>query len=323
MNIVRKNSNIVIFLISFMLTCFASTASALTPESGWWWNANESGRGFSIEIQDNTLFMAGFLYDESGAPFWFTSSGRFNASTSSFSADMQSFQGGQCFNCTYRRPTAQAAIGQLTLKFTSPTEGSLTWPFGTVAITRQTYGVGAGVERLLGSFAFSTSGNSGRVNFGNWLSFSRISNNATLGSVAEGVTEGGRFALATLTPDQRSVVILVDASSSFYELYAVPLSFFGTHGGFGLWATYAKTAAAPQPTAVAHFSRIFSSAEISATGAAAPSAKQPYAENDMRDALLSTEASVNKAPFGSSEVKAMQQMLMRANSAPQRAKARD
>jgi len=293
--------------------CFASAANAIAPESGWWWNASESGRGFSIEIQDNTLFMAGFLYDESGAPFWFTSSGRFNASASSFQADMQSFRGGQCFNCPYRLPIASAPIGQLRLTFTSATEGSLTWPFGTVPITRQIYGVGAGIDRLLGSFAFSSSGSSGRVNFGNWLRFNRVTNNASLGSVAEGATEAGRVVVATLTADRRTAIILIDASTSLYELYVVPLSFFGTRGGTGLWTTYFKTATAPQPNALAHFSRILSSAEIGAAGASAnlPELKQLPPSNAALESQLRSEALIQSEAAELAEINVLQQQLLK------------
>jgi hypothetical protein len=38
------------------LAIFATTAVyAMLPENGWYWNRNESGRGFNIEIQNNVL----------------------------------------------------------------------------------------------------------------------------------------------------------------------------------------------------------------------------------------------------------------------------
>jgi hypothetical protein len=45
------------------------------PDSGWYFNPNESGRGFNIEIQGNTLFMAGFIYDTAGNPIWLGATG--------------------------------------------------------------------------------------------------------------------------------------------------------------------------------------------------------------------------------------------------------
>ncbi|MEO7741546.1 MAG: hypothetical protein ABIR98_01235, partial [Usitatibacter sp.] len=41
------------------------------PESGWWWNPAESGRGFFIEWQGNTFDLAGYMYDDQGNPVWY------------------------------------------------------------------------------------------------------------------------------------------------------------------------------------------------------------------------------------------------------------
>ncbi|NJR73836.1 MAG: hypothetical protein HC773_09515, partial [Scytonema sp. CRU_2_7] len=200
-------------------------------------------------------------------PFWFTSAGRYNSSSSSFDADITTFRDGQCFSCAFRRPTLQPVIGRIQLRFTNLTEGTLTWPFGTIAITRQVYGVSGGIEKMLGSYAFSTAGTSGRLHFGNWLRFTRTLPNASLGTIAEGTTEGGRIALAAFTADRTAILVLVDASTSFYESYLIPMSFFGTRGGNALWSTYSKTAAPVTPSALAFFSKIFSSAEVGAVGA--------------------------------------------------------
>ena len=59
----------------FAAALFSGGASAMLPDSGWYYNAAEPGRGFNIEIQDDTLFMAGFLYDTQGKPIWVVSSG--------------------------------------------------------------------------------------------------------------------------------------------------------------------------------------------------------------------------------------------------------
>ena len=38
------------------------------PETGWWWNDAESGRGFSVEVQGSHMFAVSFMYDEAGNP---------------------------------------------------------------------------------------------------------------------------------------------------------------------------------------------------------------------------------------------------------------
>jgi hypothetical protein len=42
----------------------SETAPAATnPETGWWWNPAEGGRGFAIEVQGGTMYFAGYMYD--------------------------------------------------------------------------------------------------------------------------------------------------------------------------------------------------------------------------------------------------------------------
>ena len=53
---------------------FGSGDASFQP-SGWWYNAAENGRGFSIEVQGNTLDVVGFMYDGNGNPVWYISSG--------------------------------------------------------------------------------------------------------------------------------------------------------------------------------------------------------------------------------------------------------
>lgn len=63
----------------------AAPAAANQPESGWWWDEQESGRGYYIEWQGGSAFLAGYMYDEKGKPIWYVS----QAAT----PNAQSFQG--------------------------------------------------------------------------------------------------------------------------------------------------------------------------------------------------------------------------------------
>ena len=106
---------------------FSSSAFAFTPESGFWWNLAESGRGFSIEIQDNFLFFAGYLYTSTGAPIWYTAQGVMQGNAT-FVGQLTSASGGQCITCTYRAPQIQlGAGGPVTIAFDTEIEGRLTW----------------------------------------------------------------------------------------------------------------------------------------------------------------------------------------------------
>ena len=106
------------------------------PDIGWWWNTNESGRGFVIERQGDTIFFAAFLYDNSGLPTWYTAI--LNSDTQQgFSGVLQQFQGGQTLLGVYQPPTTlNDNAGPIMLSFSNDHHGTLTWPGGTVAISR-------------------------------------------------------------------------------------------------------------------------------------------------------------------------------------------
>lgn len=112
------------------------TCQPQPPETGWWWNKNEPGRGFSIEAQGNRLFMAGYLYDTTGRSTWMVSGGLTSMDGSFFRGDLQAYSGGQTLTGTYKAPAAPTTLGQVTLTFTDARTGTLVWPGGTVAIER-------------------------------------------------------------------------------------------------------------------------------------------------------------------------------------------
>lgn len=51
-------------LITMML--LSLNAKSFTPESGFWISPGVPGTGYSIEIQDNFMFVALYVYDEFG-----------------------------------------------------------------------------------------------------------------------------------------------------------------------------------------------------------------------------------------------------------------
>lgn len=116
---------------------FAPVAGVPYPESGWWWNPNENGRGFSIEIVGNTLAMAAYLYDETGAPTWYLSSGPMMTPTH-YRGTWQLFSDGQALGAPYRAPVVRNAdAGSVDIIFVSPRDAVLTLPDGRqIAITR-------------------------------------------------------------------------------------------------------------------------------------------------------------------------------------------
>jgi subtilisin family serine protease len=108
------------------------------PETGWWWNPSESGTGWFFEVQGSNIFLAGYLYDGSGRPVWYVSSGSMLSPTS-YDGNLQLYAGGQTLTGGYRAPTSSAPVGQVSLRFTTPTTATITLPTGrTVALSRFT-----------------------------------------------------------------------------------------------------------------------------------------------------------------------------------------
>jgi len=132
-------------LAALLLAFAAAPASAFIPESGLWWNPAQSGRGLTLEVQDNLLLVYGYLYRADGAPTWFTSAGPITYTYNSqgvlqtvvYSGQLDTYSGGQCLGCTYRPPAAQpGAAGPVRIDFRTETEANLTWGGQTIPIER-------------------------------------------------------------------------------------------------------------------------------------------------------------------------------------------
>ena len=106
-----------------------SPPAATQPHTGWWWNPGEGGRGFSVEIQNNTAFIATYMYDSAGNSVWFAS-GPAALTGSSYLGSWSSYTGGQTLTGAYRAPAGATSAGNLTVQFMSPTAGTLTLPDG-------------------------------------------------------------------------------------------------------------------------------------------------------------------------------------------------
>jgi hypothetical protein len=128
------------FVAVSLLFIFAGSAHAapaqVAPASGYWWNPNQTGNGFVIEIQNNQLFLAGFLYADSGEATWVATLGPMSSS-SSYSGTLFTDSGGQTLTGTYQGPpSTTTTLGSISINFTSNTQGTVIWPGGTEPIQR-------------------------------------------------------------------------------------------------------------------------------------------------------------------------------------------
>ncbi|MSP48859.1 MAG: hypothetical protein EXQ95_05980 [Alphaproteobacteria bacterium] len=102
---------------------------ALKPETGWWWNPDEPGRGFVIERSGAQIMIGALAYEADGRSSWYLSSGSMRCGVE-FSSTLVSYGGGQTLSGRFRKPTAAHEAGRIGIRFLSPTQATLALPNG-------------------------------------------------------------------------------------------------------------------------------------------------------------------------------------------------
>lgn len=111
-----------------------------TPETGWWWNPDEPGRGFGVEIQGDTMFLGGFFYDDTGAAQWRVSGAAPMAAADRYQNAWLLFADGQPMLGSFRPARLLDASATLRLDFATALDATLTLPGGRqTALTRMVY----------------------------------------------------------------------------------------------------------------------------------------------------------------------------------------
>lgn len=93
------------------------------PETGWYWNPAEGGRGYAIEVQNDQLFMAMFHYNEDGSPTWNIVKG--DISSGVLSAPFITYDGGQSLAAAFVPGGTENLRGPFTLAFANPCAGQV------------------------------------------------------------------------------------------------------------------------------------------------------------------------------------------------------
>jgi hypothetical protein len=125
-----------IWLFALLYQCSAAIAA---PQVGWWWNPNESGRGFFVESQNGATFIGAYFYDDDGHAMWLVAGGQ-NADSYNYAGPLYALKNGQTLFGSYVAPVGPETVGQMEVHFSDDTHGTFTWPGGTVAIERQIFG---------------------------------------------------------------------------------------------------------------------------------------------------------------------------------------
>jgi hypothetical protein len=146
------------WFLALMLVTFATSASAFQPRTGHWWNRDESGSGYNIDIQDGVLVITLYSYQPqpSGAAQWYLSSGPMTNDQHNFTGTLDKYVGGQCISCAYSgRPTLVGNDGTVSIVFTSETSAALTLPGGRMTqIEPFNFAIGDPPTGLLGEWVF-------------------------------------------------------------------------------------------------------------------------------------------------------------------------
>jgi hypothetical protein len=101
------------------------------PENGWWWNASESGVGYTIEVQGTQMFMAAFMYRGDGTAVWYLANGAMSTD-STFIGTLTEYAGGQTLTGAYRPAAPQLTSGVVTLQFSTTQAARLVLPSGRI-----------------------------------------------------------------------------------------------------------------------------------------------------------------------------------------------
>ena len=105
---------------------------AFMPFAGLWWNPDESGTGYNIQMQHGVMVATIFSYTTAGDPVWYYAFGPLANAGSGVAVmgTLDKYRGGQCASCTYRPPTAMGSDGAFTIMFSSPTAATVQMPGG-------------------------------------------------------------------------------------------------------------------------------------------------------------------------------------------------
>lgn len=139
----------------FFLGLSSVNAQTFTPESGFWWNPDESGSGYSIEIQDNFLFVAFYVYDDFGNPIWYTANAFLegDGGNSLFDTDLNYTYNGTCIDCSYTAPeTNHGEGGPVTIDFLTETTATIQFGGAVKNIERFNFILGDELGKMRGEW---------------------------------------------------------------------------------------------------------------------------------------------------------------------------
>jgi len=238
-------TNTIRFILASCLTVFAvGAAKAVMPDSGWFWNPAEGGRGVNLEIQDDKIFMSVFAYKPDGSQAWYVAGGPMSTDRT-WSADLYETVGGQPIGGSPRQ-AGMIPRGRVSVTFTNERNAQVNLLGTTLSVTRQDWsGYGAYEAKAL-TGEWSTS--EGDPSFPVYYSERVILNTNQVDSSGKPFVSGFRTgtsasrypAVGMWDAEHGVFAIMVDSSTSYYTLYIFNMAGFNRAEGYS-W-TYKKAA---------------------------------------------------------------------------------
>lgn len=129
----RRGGSFLTVMVALTLLALAKVPSfAQNVEPGMWYDPSQGGRGYAIETQGSSLFVAAYVYDSAGRATWYASQGATTISGGQvfYSGPLEAYGGGHAINGSPRSPSDLGSIGSLTLQFTSSATARVTFTLG-------------------------------------------------------------------------------------------------------------------------------------------------------------------------------------------------
>ncbi len=154
------------WMIVFALLASAQLHAVQYPENGWWWNPAQSGRGFLLERQGNTIFIGAFIYAANGRPEWLVMQGSYVPSDAvagqigTVALTVSATANGQCVGCAYVFPSVSTSTqNPASITFAAGQRATLTWPGETISLQRQFWAWRDQVDQLDGNWLLTSVSN--------------------------------------------------------------------------------------------------------------------------------------------------------------------
>ena len=219
------------FIASLVAVLASGNALALWPDGGWYWNPGEPGRGVSIEVQDNKIFLAIYTYESNGASVYYYAAGDMTGDRT-FTNTLFKTSNGQCIGCTARTPTS-TPVGTVTVSFTGYETATLTALGNTLQLQRFDFSDTNlfNPSALYGEWSITEGAPSSGTYFGDKITLTTPATSA-LGNIVRGNRTGDTARSAYGQCSSRDICVIgLSYSSSADEYYLFGMAGFNRAEG--------------------------------------------------------------------------------------------